>query len=322
MRMTILNGSLVHDGTLPKSAFDALLQAAFDDKLGKGAGGTIAGSVQFDDSTGSVASISGGHVDIMGSGGGLTLSSGAALSVGAGGSFSTEVNIASTATPSSSIHLVSKGFVENQIASAFNGRNWVAAARVMSTSNISLTAAPAMIDSISLSVGQRVLLIGQSLPKENGVYVYGAGGVLTRADDANASAELVNLTIWVSEGVLHKDTQWTCTANNLVVVDEDELLFVQSGGAGMVVAGLGISVSGNTVSIKNLLPVPMVGAVDGVNTVFTTPYELAAETIELDGVRVYRVRNYSVSVSAGATTVTFLQPPVASSVVYASGLLA
>lgn len=186
MRMTILNGGLVHDNTLPASAFDAALQAAFDDKLGKAAGGTIAGSVQFDDGSGSIATISGGHVDITGTGGGLALSSGAALSVGAGGSFSTEVNIASTATPSSSIHLVSKGFVENQIASAVNGRNWVAAARVMSTSNISLTAAPAMIDSIALSVGQRVLLIGQTLPKENGVYVYGAGGVLTRADDANA----------------------------------------------------------------------------------------------------------------------------------------
>jgi len=60
--------------------------------------------------------------------------------------------------------------------------------RVATSGNIDLTSAPATIDGVSLSNGDRVLVWKQTDDTENGVYVWnGAGSAMTRADDFDCS---------------------------------------------------------------------------------------------------------------------------------------
>lgn len=114
----ILHGSLLKAGSLPKSVVDAQFQAFLDDKLGKTAGGTVAGVVSFDSGNGPIFSIDGGQLSLQGGGAKLELDNGAAIDLKTGTAFTTAVNITSTATPSASDHLATKGYIDTALAAA------------------------------------------------------------------------------------------------------------------------------------------------------------------------------------------------------------
>lgn len=304
----IVHGGLLRDGTLPKSAADAAFQAFLADLLSKQNGGTVNGQVRFQTP-----------------GAGLTIASGGGFNIGAGAVARFDNAVELTAAPALPAHLVNKQYVDSAIANSTSGRNWVASARAMATGNVALTGAPTSIDGVTLVAGDRVLLVGQTAAKENGVYSYN-GTNLVRADDANSAAELVNLTIWVSEGATRADVQYTCTANKSLVLDTDPVNFVQTGGAGMMLAGWGVGITGNTVAVKYAAPVaPSAGAIDGANKVFTfagVQFAAGGECVEQDGVRVYKGTDYTISSSGGSTAVTFFSAPPASSRVMIGGFLA
>lgn len=304
----IVHGGLLRNGTLPKSACDAAFQAFLADLLSKKNGGTVNGQVVFQTP-----------------GAGLTIGSGSGFNIAAGALARFDNAVELTTVPALPAHLVNKQYVDAAIANSTNGRNWVAAARVMATGNVALSPAPTSVDGVTLAAGDRVLLVGQTAAKENGVYVYN-GNSLVRADDANSAAEMVNLTIWVSEGTTRADVQYTCTANKSLVLDTDPVNFVQTGGAGMMLAGWGVGITGNTVSVKHAAPVaPSGGAIDGSNKVFTfagVRFAPSGERVEVDGVRVYSAADYSVSVSGPDTVVSFGVAPPAGSRVMLSGFLA
>jgi hypothetical protein len=89
------------------------------------------------------------------------------------------------------------------------------------------------IDGVVLATGNRILVKNQAAPAENGIYVVAASGAPTRATDADSGAELVNASVYVSEGTTLADTQWTCTTNATITVGATSLAFAQltSGGA-------------------------------------------------------------------------------------------
>jgi hypothetical protein len=310
----IVHGGLLRDGTLPKSAADAAFQAFLADLLSKGNGGQINGDVVFNK-----------NVSLMGASARLSFGTGAGINLDSSTSFTTAANILSTATPTLAGHLSTKGYVDSALANGLAGRNWVAAARAVATSNVALSGAPTAVDGVALAAGDRVLLVGQTAAAENGVYSYN-GTDLIRADDANSAAELVNLTIWVSEGATRADMQYTCTADKSLVLGTGPVNFVQTGGAGMMLAGWGVGITGNTVAVKYAAPVaPSAGAINGANKVFTfagVRFAAGGECVELDGVRVYKTADYTVSVSGSNTVVSFVSPPPAGSRVMLGGFLA
>jgi len=351
-----LSGALVRSGTLPKAAGDAAFQAFLSDLLSKTNGGTIHGVLlfqtpdavaagnnagvailptgvlsvavpgkQFLVQEGGFTSVGAGVQNLIAMGAGLTIASGSGFNIAAGAFARFDNVVELTAAPALPAHLVNKQYVDTAIANGANGRNWVAAARAVATSNIALTAAPATVDGVVLASGDRVLLVGQADAAENGVYAYDAAlHILNRTSDANSAAELTNLTIWVSEGVAHADTQYTCTADASLFLGGDPVNFVQTGGAGMMLAGWGANIDGNTVSIKHVPPVAPSGAVDGFNNVFVSGYRYAAfgETVEVDGVRVYLGDDYTLQFAAGLTTITFVNAPPAGARIRVSGFLA
>jgi hypothetical protein len=97
------------------------------------------------------------------------------------------------------------------------------------------TAAALIVDGVTLAVDDRVLLAGQLDLTQNGIYVLTTLGdgttaaVLTRAEDFNASADLVNGTIIpVSEGDDNANTRWKLTPATLpAVLDTTNLVFTK-----------------------------------------------------------------------------------------------
>lgn len=107
------------------------------------------------------------------------------------------------------------------------------------------------LDGVVLATGDRILIKDQAAPAENGIYVVQATGAPVRATDADEDSEVTaGLFVFVTEGSTQADTGWILTTNDPIVVDTTGLVFAQFTGAGQVVAGDGLSKSGNTLSVN------------------------------------------------------------------------
>lgn len=127
------------------------------------------------------------------------------------------------------------------------------AVRATTTTNIPLSGTQT-IDGVAVVVGDRVLVKDQATAQENGLYVV-ATGSWTRAQDADGTTELAGGDfVFVQEGTTQADTGWVCTTDGAVVLDTTALAFTQFSSAGTVLAGTGLTKTGNTLSVS-LVPV-------------------------------------------------------------------
>jgi hypothetical protein len=109
------------------------------------------------------------------------------------------------------------------------------AVRVITLTDITLSGgAPAEVDGVSLSTGNRVLVAGQSTGSQNGLYVVetvgaGSNGTWVRSTDGNADGEIeAGMIVMVTEGTVYKDTQWKLITNDPIVIDTTALVFEQN----------------------------------------------------------------------------------------------
>jgi len=109
------------------------------------------------------------------------------------------------------------------------------AVRVITLSDVTLSGgAPATVDGVNLSAGNRVLVAGQSTGSQNGLYevqTVGAGsnGTWIRSSDGNATGEIeAGMIVMVTEGDIYKDTQWKLTTNDPIVIGTTPLVFEQN----------------------------------------------------------------------------------------------
>lgn len=152
--------------------------------------------------------------------------------------------------------VASKSYVDGLV----QGLSWKTAVRVATT--VAGTLASSFengdtVDGVVLATGNRILIKNQAAPAENGIYVVAASGAPARATDADAGAELVNATCYVSEGSTNADTQWTCTTNATITLGSTSLTFVQlATGGGALQASNNLSDVGNAVTAgANIRPV-------------------------------------------------------------------
>jgi hypothetical protein len=129
-----------------------------------------------------------------------------------------------------------KSYIDNLVA----GISWKQAVRAATT--VAGTLASSFengdtVDGVTLATGDRILLKDQASASENGIYTVNASGAPTRALDANTGAELVNATVYVSEGTTLADTQWTCSTNATITVGSTSIAFAQlTSGSGAISA--------------------------------------------------------------------------------------
>lgn len=117
------------------------------------------------------------------------------------------------------------------------------------------------IDGVTLATGDRILLKNQTAGAENGIYIVAVSGAPTRATDADASAELIGASVFVSEGTTNGNTLWVMTTDSPITVGTTAMVWSQFGGPGAVTAGTGITVTGQSVA----LTVPVAVANGGTN---------------------------------------------------------
>lgn len=136
-----------------------------------------------------------------------------------------------------------------QLTNAINGLDWKDSARLATTANINLASAPATIDGIAPSNGDRIVVKDQTTLSQNGIYDYnGAGSAMTRSSDADEDFEVTAMmTVGVSEGTTNADKVFTVTSNDPLIVGTDDIVFgllpvnTFTGGDGIDVTGTVIS---------------------------------------------------------------------------------
>ena len=145
--------------------------------------------------------------------------------------------------------LVSKEYVD----AVKVGLDFKDSVRVASTATVTVSGPGAAIDGITLSSNDRVLLKNQSTASENGIYVFnGAASALTRATDADSSAEVTaGLFTFVEEGTVNADSGFVLTTDGTITVGSTALAFAQFSGAGQIVAGDGMTKSGNQLDVND-----------------------------------------------------------------------
>lgn len=92
------------------------------------------------------------------------------------------------------------------------GLNWKDNVRAASTGNVNISAPPATLDNVTLSVGDRILLKDQTTQSQNGIYIFtGTSNALSRSIDANSASELRSAVVIVDEGDTNAGTAWRQT---------------------------------------------------------------------------------------------------------------
>ena len=114
------------------------------------------------------------------------------------------------------------------------------------------------LDGVTVVAGNRILVKDQTAGAENGIYVVTTVGdgstawVLTRAEDANASAEMTGgVFTFVEEGTVGADNGYVFTHNGAPTLGSTALTVSQFSGAGQIVAGDALSKSGNTLNVND-----------------------------------------------------------------------
>jgi hypothetical protein len=134
----------------------------------------------------------------------------------------------------------------NATAEGLHVHTAVAAA---TTENITLSPAPASIDGVSISEGDRVLVKDQINKAQNGIYIVNGDGDLVRASDYDTALEVRSGDfVFVTGGSTQAATGWV-QVNDVNTLGTDPLEWTQFIGAGVYTAGSGLELTGNVFSL-------------------------------------------------------------------------
>ena len=126
-------------------------------------------------------------------------------------------------TPNTANEAATKGYVD----SVLEGLSWKQSAKTVATIQISISSpGTSTIGGASLNVLDRVLLIAQTLPEQNGLYVFnGPSSAMTRTLDANTAGEVNNAIVPIqlgdNAGKLYRQT------SNVAIIDTDAQVWEQ-----------------------------------------------------------------------------------------------
>lgn len=152
-------------------------------------------------------------------------------------------------TPSADTDAATKLYVDNLA----NGVDYKQSVRAATTGALVLGTAfedGDIVDGVTLATGDRILIKDQAVGSANGIYTVNASGAPTRATDADANVEVTaGMAVFVEEGTVNADTGWILVTNGAIVLGTTDLVFSQFTGVGTLVAGAGLTKTGNTIDV-------------------------------------------------------------------------
>jgi hypothetical protein len=157
--------------------------------------------------------------------------------------------ITSLADPTVATDAATKNYVDN-VAQGLSTKQSV---RALAASNITLSGTQT-VDGVALSAGDTVLCIAQTTGSQNGSYTV-ASGAWTRTPDFDDVNDQTRSPYWfVGEGTAYAASGWVMTTWPYTI-GTTALSFTQFTGAGEIIAGNGLTKSGNTLSINTAVTV-------------------------------------------------------------------
>ena len=129
-----------------------------------------------------------------------------------------------------------------------------------------------VIDGVTLSQGDRVIVKDQTNGFENGIYdltTVGDGStawVLTRSTDSDDASKLPAAFSFVSSGTTYENIGFSMNTSGALTIGTTDLVFTQFSAAGQVTAGTGLAKSGTVMSIEASQPtITQVGTLSSLN---------------------------------------------------------
>lgn len=148
--------------------------------------------------------------------------------------------------PTTANQAVRKGYVD-VIAASVDPSLYKNSCEVATTANISLSGEQT-IDTFATSA-TRVLVWKQTAPAENGIYISNSGA-WTRASDYNTAGEVLQGTsAFVVDGSANKNRLFVMNAASITTIGTDPITFTPLSGAAEYIAGDGIDITANTISV-------------------------------------------------------------------------
>ena len=140
----------------------------------------------------------------------------------------------------------------NNLAIGIGG--WKAPARVLVNSNVLISLPGATLDGLTIASGERIVLNGQTVASQNGVYIFnGAAVAMTRATDCTtgdySDTGVLGMAITIEEGT-YADQMWILATNAPITVGTTSLNYIK-GSATTYTSSAGITLTGNNFSIDN-----------------------------------------------------------------------
>ena len=184
-----------------------------------------------------------------------------------GASSATKVTLSNVADPTGTGQAATYDYVNTKVNELSNGLSWKEPAKLKTTANVAGALVGAVFtctanaqqtfDSVLVALDDRVLITHQTDQIQNGLYTCSTQGnaragleeqaVFTRATDADTSAELKACAVFVEQGTVHADTAYVQTTDS-PVLGTSNITFAQFSSPGEILAGTGLSKSGNTIS--------------------------------------------------------------------------
>ena len=182
-------------------------------------------------------------------------------------------------------HVTTKEYVD----ALLSGLDHKGECKALSTTNRDVSSGlPSSVDGVTgWADGDRILLNGQTDPKENGIWEVQSSGGWTRPADFATGDSVGSSFTFVQEGTTYADTGWVCSNDSgSDIVGTDDINFVQFSSAGVILPGNGLNQTGQTF---NVVPLELV---KGGNA------EIAGNNLQVS----YVPANYTPTVITGVTT--------------------
>lgn len=184
-----------------------------------------------------------------------------------GATAGTTTLLSNLTNPSGAQDAATKSYVDSQLSSKINGLTWKEACVVRSVANlastfsgnvITLSANGALtVDGITLALNNRVLVMNQTTASQNGIYIVTQVGdaragseapcKLARAADADTAVELKACAAFIEKGTLYANSGFVQTADD-IILNTTSITFEQFASFSDILAGGGLSKTGNTIS--------------------------------------------------------------------------